>query len=140
MQFKVGDRVRVYWYGNASGEGTVRQIHDRGMTVRMDTETDFLPSVVIAHPKQCRKLKLKVKKERMRIWVPKSWEITESYVPATTCMQFLLEEPDDSLKDKYYEFQEVLPWIPWKKPWQELVIWANKFGFFGVNDAIQSRR
>lgn len=66
-KFKAGDRVAVYRYGSTVTKGTVKYVY--GSLEGLDVCLDNNEEEVGVHPKQCRKLKKKAKKQPHEVWV-----------------------------------------------------------------------
>lgn len=70
MKFSVGDRVACYWNDGTPVRsiGVVANVSISTITVSMDSDADYYDQGQKCdwHPKQCRKL---VKKKRREIWV-----------------------------------------------------------------------
>lgn len=99
-EFKVGDRVRVYGFGDSPEQkpqkGTIETVCENGwLWVQEDQSEDELR----CHSKQCRRLK---KKERTRIWIPLS-DVPSG--PGVTVMGATIHSVDPHTN--YLEFIEV---------------------------------
>lgn len=111
-EFKKGDRVRVIGplhgnsrfsdrlYGHSREVGTILEIMVPNLRVKMerDGNTGWV------HPKQCRRL---VKRERRRVWLPKTWSSAHREDLKREGWAFLEQKPADALLDLFIEFIEV---------------------------------
>lgn len=84
-KFKVGDRVVVYASDLSGVRGTVQSVHEDGiLAVHLDeyyheVETNEEFNGVLVHPKQCRKLKPKTKKEDKPFFINKATSPDNTY-------------------------------------------------------------
>lgn len=104
MEFKVGDRVRVYEISD--WKGRVVMIGQQGeLYIKPDGFNRPADSVPY-HPKQCRKL---VKKSRRRIWIPRIWSSHDLRMVQTTRAGWLFDQPSRMSKSDWIEFAEIRP-------------------------------
>jgi hypothetical protein len=111
-EFKIGDRVRIYWSGENLGltKDTIVNIDAEGNLV-------LLVNFAKAHPKQCRHLKPnpkpkpKSKRVPKEIWVPKEWNkflLEQLEISGNSWLELEMDE-EYGPNALFTHFREVLP-------------------------------
>lgn len=98
MKFKVGDRIVFYWSERLIG--VVKNVDDKGI---LTVQYSGSPCFYHVHPKQCRKL---VKKKRREFWIE---EWPADIDSSNTFRRVMTFEPEDYIGQRpYIHVREVL--------------------------------
>jgi hypothetical protein len=104
-EFKVGDRVNVYWSGNREIVGEIEEIESKDCLVVV-SELDG--SKFWAHPKQCRHFKPKPKRKPREIWIVDHSVNRIGNTPSGSCIDYIQVSSKKIIDDDVL-FREVLP-------------------------------